>query len=57
MSETLNIKNEPKKKIFLDSKHVSKTKNKFSEFAGKWENYDISLKSIRDKAWKRTITS
>jgi len=28
-------------------------KNKFSEFAGMWEDSDISIEKIRDKAWKR----
>lgn len=48
---------------FVNSKQISKDKdiktkkNKFSEFAGMWENYDVSIKSIRAKAWKRTTTS
>jgi len=29
------------------------SKNKFSEFAGMWENQDKNLETIRDKAWKR----
>ena len=27
-------------------------KNKFNDFIGLWENKDITLKSIRQKAWK-----
>lgn len=27
--------------------------NKFNEFAGMWEDSDITIESIRDKAWKR----
>ncbi len=26
--------------------------NKFKEFAGLWENRDINIKTIREKAWK-----
>lgn len=29
-----------------------KYKNKFDEFAGLWENRDIDIKTIREKAWK-----
>ncbi len=28
-------------------------KNKFSEFAGMWQNQDITIDSIRDEAWKQ----
>ena len=28
-------------------------KDKFSQFAGMWENRDITIDSIRDKAWER----
>lgn len=36
------------------SKKINNTsKNKFSEFAGMWENSDVDIESIRDKAWKR----
>lgn len=35
------------------SNHKS-NKNKFSEFAGMWaDRQDITIESIRDKAWKR----
>ena len=27
--------------------------NKFSEFAGMWEDRDITIETIREKAWKR----
>ncbi len=29
------------------------SKDKFSQFAGMWENSDITIDSIRTKAWKR----
>ena len=60
---TLNIKNENKKESFLNfleikdeensslKKHSNK-KNKFTDFAGLWENKDIDIKTIREKAWK-----
>lgn len=32
-------------------KHSDK-KNKFDEFAGLWENKDVNIKNIREKAWK-----
>ena len=32
-------------------KHSNK-KNKFTDFAGLWENKDIDIKTIREKAWK-----
>ncbi len=35
--------------VILDEK---KTKCNFSEFAGMWEKRDISLNTIREKAWK-----
>jgi hypothetical protein len=25
---------------------------KFDEFSGLWKNYDVSIKTIREKAWK-----
>jgi len=28
-------------------------KNNFKKFAGKWKNKDISLETIREKAWKK----
>jgi hypothetical protein len=27
-------------------------KNKFNDFAGLWENKDIDIQTIREKAWK-----
>lgn len=63
---TLNIKNESKKESFLnflatldyieikskeEKKHNPK-KNKFNEFAGLWENKNIDIQIIREKAWK-----
>lgn len=67
MIVTLDIKNESMKDTFLnfvktldyvdikEEKTSSKerTKNKFAEFAGMWEESDITVNSIRDKAWKR----
>jgi hypothetical protein len=32
-------------------KHSDK-KNKFDGFAGLWENKDVNIKNIREKAWK-----
>lgn len=65
MIVTLDIKNESKKETLLNflstldyveikspiEKHPKK-KNRFDEFAGLWENKDIDIKSIREKAWK-----
>lgn len=65
---TLDIKNESMKDSFLNfvktldyidikdeqtSKKSNNNQNKFSEFAGMWENSDISIENIREKAWKR----
>ncbi|MEA2017202.1 MAG: hypothetical protein U9N59_02030 [Campylobacterota bacterium] len=35
-----------------DKQHKN-NKDKFSQFAGMWENSDINIDSIREKAWKR----
>jgi hypothetical protein len=68
MLVTLNIKNESKKESFLNflstldyieiktpinnEKKQNKKIEKFKDFAGLWENKDIDLKKIREKAWK-----
>ena len=65
---TLNIKNESKKDSFLNflatldyieiktqqniKKNNLEKKDKFKDFAGLWEDRDITLKDIRGKAWK-----
>ncbi len=64
---TLDIKNESKKESFLnflstldyieiksqeEEKKPSSKKDKFNEFAGLWENKNIDLQTIREKAWK-----
>jgi hypothetical protein len=64
---TLDIKNESKKESFLnflstldyieiksqeEEKKPKSKKDKFSEFAGLWENKNIDLQTIREKAWK-----
>lgn len=64
---TLDIKNESKKESFLnflstldyieiksqeEQKKPSSKKDKFNEFAGLWENKNIDLQTIREKAWK-----
>lgn len=63
---TLDIKNDSKKETLLNflstldyveiksqkEEKSPRKKNKFDEFAGIWENKDINLKSIREKAWK-----
>jgi len=33
-------------------KKQEKSKNRFSEFSGMWENRDISQELLREKAWK-----
>jgi len=45
----IDIKNDNKEntKVSVDNK------DKFIQFAGMWENNDISLESIRENAWKR----
>jgi len=63
---TIDVKNESFKNKFLefiktldyveikeikDIKKKSK-KDKFSDFAGMWENSDITQESIREKAWR-----
>ena len=30
----------------------TQTSNKFDECSGLWKNYDVSIKTIREKAWK-----
>jgi hypothetical protein len=68
MLVTLNIKNESKKDSFLNflatldyieiksqqniKKKSSEKKDKFKDFAGLWQDRDITLKDIREKAWK-----
>ena len=64
---TLDIKNESKKESFLnflstldyietksqeEEKQPNSKKDKFNEFAGLWENKNIDLQTIREKAWK-----
>ena len=64
---TLDIKNESKKESFLnflstldyieiksqeEEKKPSSKKDKFNEFAGLWENKNIDIQTIREKAWK-----
>ena len=64
---TLDIKNEKKKESFLnflstldyieiksqeEEKQPNSKKDKFNEFAGLWENKNIDLQTIREKAWK-----
>ena len=64
---TLDIKNESKKESFLnflstldyieiksqeEEKQPNSNKDKFNEFAGLWENKNIDLQTIREKAWK-----
>jgi len=39
--------------ITEDDKQSKNNKDKFSNFAGMWENSDISSESIREKAWQR----
>ena len=64
---TLDIKNESKKESFLnflstldyieiksqeEETQPNSKKDKFNEFAGLWENKNIDLQTIREKAWK-----
>ena len=64
---TIDIKNESKKESFLnflstldyieiksqeEEKQPNSKKDKFNEFAGLWENKNIDLQTIREKAWK-----
>ena len=64
---TLDIKNESKKESFLnflstldyieiksqeEEKQTNSKKDKFNEGAGLWENKNIDLQTIREKAWK-----
>ena len=63
---TLDIKNESKKEGFLnflstldyieiksqEEKKPNSKKDKFNEFAGLWENKNIDIQTIREKAWK-----
>jgi hypothetical protein len=63
---TLDIKNESKKESFLNflstldyieiksQENIAphSNKNKFNEFAGLWENKEIDIKTLREKAWK-----
>ncbi len=55
MLVTLNIKNESKIEIKSQQnikKNNSEKKDKFKDFAGLWQDRDITLKDIREKAWK-----
>lgn len=36
----------------ISSMPVLSKENKFKDFTGLWENKDVTLKSIRQKAWK-----
>jgi len=45
----VDIKEDEKVKNISNKPH----KDKFSQFAGMWENSAINIDSIRDKAWKR----
>ncbi len=64
---TLDIKNESKKESFLnflstldyieiksqkEEKKPNSKKDKFDELAGLWENKNIDIQTIREKAWK-----
>ena len=63
---TLDIKNESKKESFLnflstldyieiksqEEKKPNSKKDKFNEFTWLWENKNIDLQTIREKAWK-----
>jgi len=44
------IRNVLKKDI--EKKQSNKNKPNFDEFAGLWEDRDITIKDLRDKAWK-----
>ena len=35
-----------------EEKQPNSKKDKFNEFAGLWENKNIDLQTIREKAWK-----
>jgi len=45
----VEIKDEKKTEIIKPKNN----QDKFSQFAGMWEDSDITIKSIRDKAWKK----
>jgi hypothetical protein len=32
--------------------HIKKKPGQFSDFSGLWKDYNISIKTIRKKAWK-----
>ncbi len=64
---TIDVKNESFKNKFLefiktldyvevkeikDNIKKKSKKDKFSDFAGMWENSDITQESIREKAWR-----
>ena len=36
----------------LSFQKKTQTSIKFDEFSGLWKNYDVSIKAIREKAWK-----
>jgi hypothetical protein len=46
----IDIKSDTEVSSNISKKH---DENKFSQFAGMWQNKDISLDTIRQKAWQR----
>jgi hypothetical protein len=42
-----------KSDLDIQCKKVDHSKNKFSKFAGMWEDRDINIDSIRQEAWKK----
>ncbi len=36
----------------IQKKQLNKNKPNFDEFAGLWEDKDITIKDLREKAWK-----
>lgn len=66
---TLDIKNESMKESFLNfiktldyieiknhnenQSNKNSKKDKFKEFAGIWENKNIEISTLREKAWKK----
>jgi hypothetical protein len=45
----IEIKDEIQKSALSNNKK----NNKFSEFAGMWSNNDVTIDTIREKAWKK----
>jgi hypothetical protein len=39
--------------VLEDNNKSKNNKDKFSKFAGMWENTDICIENIREKAWQR----